>query len=46
MKYTEDVPVNAAINEAVELAKKYDSKEASAFINGVLGAASREMAKD
>ena len=46
MKYTEDVPVNAAINEAVELAKKYDSKESSAFINGVLGAASREMAKD
>ena len=24
MKYTADVPVNAAINEAVELAKKYD----------------------
>lgn len=46
MQYTADVPVSAAINEAVELAKKYDSKEASAFINGVLGAASREMAKD
>ena len=36
MQYTADVPVSAAINEAVELAKKYDSKEASAFINGVL----------
>ncbi|MGN1014873.1 MAG: transcription antitermination factor NusB [Butyricicoccus sp.] len=47
MKYTEDVPVSAAINEAVELAKKYDSKEASGFINGVLGAVSRsETAKN
>ncbi|MDO5548041.1 MAG: transcription antitermination factor NusB [Eubacteriales bacterium] len=46
MQYTEDVPVSAAINEAVELAKKYDSKESSAFINGVLGTVSREQAKD
>lgn len=41
MKYAEDVPVGSAINEAVELAKKYDSKEASSFINGVLGSVSR-----
>lgn len=46
MQYTEDVPVSAAINEAVELAKKYDSKEASAFINGVLGTVSRELNKE
>ncbi len=37
MKYCDDVPVKVAINEAVELAKKYcDDKEPS-FINGVLG---------
>ena len=33
-----DVPAGAAINEAVELAKRYDEPETVAFINGVLGA--------
>ncbi|HEX5140476.1 MAG TPA: transcription antitermination factor NusB [Dehalococcoidia bacterium] len=33
-------PVGAAINEAVELAKKYGSESSGSFINGVLGAAS------
>ena len=42
MEYAEDVPVGTAIDEAVELAKKYESKEASSLINGVLGAAARE----
>ena len=36
MKYDEDVPVGVAINEAVELAKKYGTDESPAFINGVL----------
>jgi N utilization substance protein B len=31
-------PVGAAINEAVELAKKYGSDSSAKFINGVLGA--------
>ena len=31
-------PVGAAINEAVELAKKYGSESSPRFINGVLGA--------
>ena len=31
-----DVPVGVAINEAVELAKKYGTDESPAFINGVL----------
>lgn len=39
MKYIDDVPVNVALNEAVELAKKYDTDEARAFINGVLNSA-------
>lgn len=38
MKYEEEIPVNIAINEAVELAKRYSSEEASSFINGILGA--------
>lgn len=34
--YDEDVPTSVAINEAVELAKKYGSDESPAFVNGVL----------
>jgi len=34
------VPVNAAINEAVELAKTFGSDNSSRFINGVLGSVS------
>lgn len=36
MKWDEDVPVGVAINEAVELAKKYSGEEGPAFVNGVL----------
>ena len=35
--YMEDIPDAAAINEAVELAKKYENEDVVAFINGVLG---------
>jgi N utilization substance protein B len=31
-----DVPDTVALNEAVELAKKYDNEKAPSFINGVL----------
>lgn len=34
--YDEDVPEKVAINEAVELAKRFGGSEAPAFINGVL----------
>lgn len=34
--YDADVPEKVAINEAVELAKKFGGKESPAFINGVL----------
>ena len=37
MKYDEDVPVKVAINEAVELAKRFSGDEGPAFVNGVLG---------
>lgn len=37
MKWDEDVPVKVAINEAVELAKRFSGEEGPAFINGVLG---------
>ena len=34
--YDEEVPEKVAINEAVELAKRFGGNEAPAFINGVL----------
>ncbi len=40
--YMPDIPNAAAINEAVELAKKYDPPETVAFVNGVLGSFVRE----
>ena len=36
MKWDEDIPVGVAINEAVELAKKFSGKEGPSFVNGVL----------
>ena len=40
--YYEDVPASVAINEAVELTKRYDTKETAAFVNGILGSIVRE----
>ncbi|MCI9252638.1 MAG: transcription antitermination factor NusB [Lachnospiraceae bacterium] len=37
MEFDEDVPVGVAINEAVELAKKFGGDDSPAFINGILG---------
>ena len=36
MKYDEEIPVSVAINEAVEIAKKYGQDESPSFVNGVL----------
>ena len=36
IKWDDDVPVKVAINEAVELAKKFSGEEGPAFVNGVL----------
>ena len=36
MKYDETIPEGVAINEAVELAKKFGQDESAGFINGVL----------
>jgi N utilization substance protein B len=44
--YEEKTPVNAAISEAIKLAGNYTYREDVNFINGVLGAFSRDMAKE
>lgn len=36
MMYVDDVPNKVAINEAVELAKRYNEEQSGKFINGVL----------
>lgn len=40
--HREDVPVEVAIDEAVELAKQYCGADAPGFVNGILGAALEE----
>lgn len=36
MKYDDEIPVGVAINEAVELAKKYGEDHSRSFVNGIL----------
>ncbi len=36
MRFDEDIPVKVAINEAVELSKKFGGDDSPSFINGVL----------
>lgn len=36
MKMDEDIPEKVAVDQAVELAKKYGSDESPAFVNGIL----------
>jgi len=36
MLYQKDIPYSVSINEAIEIAKKYDEEKARPFINGVL----------
>ena len=36
IKYMDDIPESVSINEAVELCKKYATKEDASFVNGIL----------
>ena len=38
-----DVPVGVAINEAVEITKKYASDDDASYVNGVLGAVAKKV---
>ncbi len=37
IRYIDEVPNGVAVNEAVELAKKYGTNDDASFINGILG---------
>jgi N utilization substance protein B len=41
--HAEDVPVKVAINEAVELAKRFGTTESPAFVNGILDRIAQEL---
>jgi len=43
--YFLDIPVNVAINEAIEIAKKFSLEESATFINGVLDKIAKDTRK-
>lgn len=43
MMFCDDVPVKVAINEAVEVAKKFAGDDEPSYINGVLGSISKAL---
>ena len=44
IKWT-DTPYNIAINEAIEIVKKYDDIKAKGFVNGILNAIAKDINK-
>ena len=45
LKFVDDVPAKVAINEAIEIAKRYGTSESSAFVNGILDRCREELGK-
>ena len=45
LKFREDIPPKVAINEGVELAKKYSGQEAGKFVNAILDKVKLEKGK-
>ena len=43
MKYVDDVPDKVALNEAIEICKKYSDEKSVSFVNGVLDAILKSM---
>ena len=44
--YVEDVPTGVAINECVELTRKYEDAEVVSFVNGILGSFARSLKEE
>jgi N utilization substance protein B len=45
LKYANDVPAKVAINEAIEIAKRFGTSESPAFVNGILDRCREELGK-
>ena len=46
MKISQEVSIQVAINEAVELGKRFGGEGTSRFVNGVLGAVAADIIRD
>ena len=46
ISYVDDVPTGVAISEAVRIVKLYDTEEAGAFVNGILGSFARSLTSE
>lgn len=44
--FRNDIPLQVAINEAVEIVKRYSKEDSFKFVNGVLGGYVRKLNKD
>ena len=45
LRHRDDIPTEVAIDEAVGLAKRYCGVEAPGFVNGILGAAAKDLSR-
>ena len=43
--FMEDIPPKVAINEAIDIAKKYGDKDSGKFVNGILDKINKEKSK-
>ncbi len=43
IEFYDEIPVSVSINEAVELAKKYATKEDASFVNGILSTVAKSQ---
>lgn len=46
MLYRQDIPTGVSINEALEIARKYETEETLRFINGILGSFARAEVRE
>jgi N utilization substance protein B len=46
IEYMPDIPLKVAVNEAIELAKKYSTLESAAFVNGILDSIMKEQSEN
>ncbi len=46
LKYNKDIPSKVAINEAIEIAKKFGGESSGKFVNGVLGAIFKQLQQE
>ena len=46
MLYMADIPSKVTINDAIELAKKFDDEKSYSFVNGVLNAMAQELSEN